>query len=54
MSKGDRVKLAHAWKKHKIIPSLEMFVKDVAESNMFYQFKRNADLDFATQFVNYR
>lgn len=46
MSKGDRVKLAHAWKKHKIIPSLEMFVKDVAESNMFYQFKRNADLDF--------
>ncbi len=46
MSKGDRVKLAHAWKKHKIIPSLEMFVKEVAESNMFYQFKRNADLDF--------
>ena len=46
LSKGDRIKLGHAWKKHKIIPSLEMFVKDVAESNMFYQFKRNADLDF--------
>ena len=46
MSKGDRIKLFHAWKKNKIVPSLEMFVKDVTQSNMFYHFKRNADLDF--------
>ncbi len=46
LSKGDRVILNHHWLKKRIVPSKHMFVKEVASTNMFYQFKFNADLDF--------
>lgn len=46
LSKGDRLKLEHAWLEKKIVPSKQMFVSNVSSSNMFYQFKGNADLDF--------
>lgn len=46
LSKGDRVVLRHHWLEKKIIPSQHVFVKNVGASNMFYQFKSNADLDF--------
>ena len=46
LSKGDRVSLKHHWLEKKIVPSKQVFVKETATTNMFYQFKNNADLDF--------
>jgi hypothetical protein len=46
LSKGDRVVLNHHWLEKKVVPSKHFFVKEVATSNMFYQFEYNADLDF--------
>ena len=46
LSKGDRLVLNHHWLEKRIVPSRHLFVKKVSDSNMFYQFKLNADLDF--------
>lgn len=46
LSKGDRVKLNHFWLKNKMIPSKEAFVTETSNSNMYYHFKQNADLEF--------
>jgi hypothetical protein len=46
LSKGDRIILKHHWLGKRVVPSKHVFVKDTSESNMFYQFKYNADLDF--------
>jgi hypothetical protein len=46
LSKGDRVILNHYWLDKRIVPSKHIFVKEVTSSNMFYQFKYNADMDF--------
>jgi hypothetical protein len=46
LSKGDRVVLNHFWLDKRIVPSKHIFVKEVSTSNMFYQFKYNADMDF--------
>ena len=45
-SKGDKVILNHHWHEKRIIPSKDVFVKNVSTTNMFYQFKYNVDLDF--------
>lgn len=50
LSKGDRVVLKHHWLEKRVVPSRQMFVKETSSSNMFYQFKCNAELDF--QFVD--
>ena len=46
LSKGDRLVLNHYWLEKRVVPSTHVFVKEVATTNMFYQFKYNADLDF--------
>lgn len=46
LSKGDRVVLNHHWLEKRVVPSRHCFVKNVSASNMFYQFKLNADIDF--------
>lgn len=46
LKKGDRLLLDHYWQTKKIIPSGQMFVNNVTNNNMFYQFKLNADLEF--------
>lgn len=46
LSKGDRVVLNHQWLEKRIVPSKNFFVKETSHSNMFYQFKGNANLDF--------
>lgn len=46
VSKGDRVLMNHHWLEKRIVPSKHLFVKNVGTTNMFYQFKFNADLDF--------
>jgi hypothetical protein len=50
LSVGDRVVVKHHWLDKRLVPSKQMFVKEVSSSNMFYQFKNNAELDF--QFVD--
>lgn len=46
LAKGDRVLLKHHWSDSKIFPSREIFVKETSKSNLFYQFKQNADAEF--------
>jgi hypothetical protein len=46
LSKGDRIKLRHHWMEKRMVPSKDTFVKDVSNTNMFYQFRYNADLEF--------
>ena len=46
LSKGDRLVVNHYWLEKRVVPSKHVFVKEVATTNMFYQFKYNADLDF--------
>lgn len=46
LDKGERIRFNHHWMEKRIVPSREVFVKNVSTSNMFYQFKYNADLDF--------
>lgn len=46
LSKGDRIILNHHWLEKRIVPSKHVFVRNVADTNMFYQFKYNSDLDF--------
>ena len=46
LSKGDRIIVNHFWLDKRIVPSKQIFVKEVASSNMFYQFKYNADIYF--------
>lgn len=46
VSKGDRLVLKHHWLEKRVVPSRHLFVKNVSQSNMFYQFKYNADLEF--------
>lgn len=50
LSAGDRVIVKHHWLEKRVVPSRQMFVKEVSTSNMFYQFKNNAELTF--QFVD--
>jgi hypothetical protein len=46
LAKGDRIKLRHHWLEKRIVPSKDTFVKNVSNTNMFYQFRYNADLEF--------
>lgn len=46
LNKGDRLRLNHHWLEKRTVPSKDFFVRDVAATDMFYQFKFNADLDF--------
>lgn len=46
LSKGDRIKLRHPWMEKRIVPSKDTFVKNVSNTNMFYQFRFNVDLEF--------
>ncbi len=45
-SKGDRIKFTHHWAEKKIVPSMEMFVKEVNTNNMFYHYKYAVDASF--------
>lgn len=46
LNKGDRLRLNHHWLEKRIVPSKDVFVREVSASDIFYQFKFNADLDF--------
>lgn len=46
LSKGDRFILDHYWTKDKLIPSKEMFVTNVTDHNLFYQFSSAVDAEF--------
>lgn len=46
LTKGSKIRLDHYWLEKRIVPSKEFFVKEVSSSNLFYQFKYGADLDF--------
>lgn len=43
---GSRIKLNHHWTNERIVPSKEVFVKEVSTGNLFYHFKYSAELDF--------
>lgn len=47
LQEGDVLKLNHSWQQKKIIPSRQVVVKKVAETNLFYQFKYAVDAEFA-------
>lgn len=46
LSKGDRLRINHAWQKKNLVPSKDVFVRSVSESNLFYQYKASCELDF--------
>lgn len=46
LQKGDRIKINHHWLQKKVVPSKEMFVKEVSRKNLFYHFKYAVDADF--------
>ncbi len=46
LTKGSKIILEHYWLEKKIVPSKELFVKEVSSTDMFYQFKYNSDVDF--------
>jgi len=46
LKKGDRHRINHFWLNRKLIPSKEVVVSATSQSNLFYQFKQSADLDF--------
>lgn len=43
---GSRIRLNHHWTKERIVPSKEVFVKEVTTSNLFYHFKYAVDVEF--------
>lgn len=45
-SKADRLRINHFWLDRKLVPSKEVFVNDTSQSNLFYHFKYNYELDF--------
>lgn len=45
LSQGDRLKLIHPWL-DKIIPSKEVFIRNVSSRNLFYHFKHSVDAEF--------
>lgn len=46
LQKGDRIRIKHHWLQKKVVPSKEMFVKEVSRKNLFYHFKYAVDADF--------
>lgn len=50
LQKGDRIRLNHHWTQKRIVPSREVFVREISTKNVFYNFKYGVDLDF--QFVD--
>ncbi len=46
LSKGDRVRLKTHLNDKKVFPSQEVFIQATSKSNLFYQFKQNADAQF--------
>jgi hypothetical protein len=45
-SKGDRLRVKHFWLDKKLVPSKEVFVSNFSQSNLFYHFKYNYELNF--------
>lgn len=45
-AQGEKLELKHHWLEKRIVPSRQVTVKTVSTSNMFYQFRNNADLEF--------
>lgn len=43
---GERRLLNHSWTGDKIVPSREVFIKNVSTQNLFYHFKYGVDVDF--------
>lgn len=46
LSKGDRIRMNHAWTERRIVPSREFFIQDVSTKNLFYHFKYAVDAEF--------
>lgn len=46
LTKGSKIRLHHHWMDRKLVPSSQVFVKEISSSNLFYQFKFNTDVDF--------
>ena len=46
LSKGDWLDIDHFWETKKMVPSKKVFVQNVTDRDLFYQFKLNADLTF--------
>lgn len=43
---GDKMRINHAWTEKRMVPSRDVFVKEIQSSNLFYQYRFSADLDF--------
>lgn len=46
LSRGEKIRLNHQWKKDKIVPSQEIFIRNVSTKNLFYHFNYAVDGDF--------
>lgn len=46
LSKGDWLDIDHFWETRKMVPSKKVFVQNVTDKDLFYQFKLSADLTF--------
>jgi hypothetical protein len=46
LQNGDRIKINHHWLEKRIVPSLEVFIQNVATKNLFYHFKYAVDAEF--------
>jgi hypothetical protein len=46
LGKGMKARLNHHWQQKKIVPSAQVFVKEVSSADIFYHFKYNADVEF--------
>lgn len=44
---GEKLRINHHWTEKRVVPSREVFVKSVSNSNLFYQYSLSADLEFA-------
>jgi hypothetical protein len=45
-TKGGIIKLKHHWMTNKIVPSMEVFVQNITNKNLFYHFKHAVDVEF--------
>lgn len=46
LSKGDRIRMNHAWTEKRMVPSKHFFVQNISTKNLFYHFKYALDVEF--------
>lgn len=46
LSKGDRIRMNHAWTEKRMVPSKHFFVQNISTKNLFYHFKYAVDVEF--------